>query len=103
MDPSSGRRSIDDIEQAVWGWRPRAVLRRTNWLYRVDALRSNDVDHLNLLWSNVILQRETAMQFLIWGFILTHLKRNASSREIKLRCTVLLLIVLHIAQACISE
>jgi preprotein translocase subunit SecY len=63
MDPSSESRSIEDIEQAVWGWRPCAVLRRTNWLYRIDALRSNDIDHLNLLWSNVIIQRETAVQF----------------------------------------
>ena len=103
MDPSSESHSIEDIEQAVWGWRPRAVLRRTNWLYRIDALRSNDVDHLNLLWSNVIVQRETAVQFLIWGSILTHLKRNGSSRRIKLRCSVLLPIVIGIAQASISE
>ena len=61
MDPSSELRSIHDIEQALWSWRPRAILRRTNWLYRVDALRSNDVDHLNLLWSNVIVQREYAI------------------------------------------
>ena len=61
MDPSSERRSTHDIDQAVCGWRPRAILRRTNWLYSVDALRSNDVDHLNLLWSNVIVQREYAM------------------------------------------
>ena len=87
----------------VWSWSPRAILRRTNWLYRVDALRSNDVGYLNLLWSNVVILREYVMQFLVWAFILTHLKVNDTSEEIKLRCSNLLPIIIHISQACISE
>ena len=65
MESTSEQDSVDEIERAVSLWRPRAVLRRTNWMYRVDALRPLDIDHLHLLWDNVIILREYALQFLI--------------------------------------
>ena len=103
MDSSSEQDSVDEIERAVSLWRPRAVLRRTNWMYRVDSLRPLDIDHLHLLWDNVIMLREYALQFLIWGSVLSHLKVFGESDYIRGRCSDLLPIILHLSQACVSE
>ena len=62
-----------------------------------------DVHHLHLLWDNVVLLREYALQFLVWGSVLSHLKGFGTSDEIKERCSNLLPIVLHISHACVSE
>ena len=99
MEYSSEHDSVDYIERDVSSWSPRAVLRRTNWMYHVDAIHPLNVDHLHLPWDNVVLLREYALQFLIWGFVLSHLKFFGSSDEIKHRCSNLLPIVLRISQA----
>ena len=97
MESSSEQGSVDEIERAVVLWRPRAVLRQTNLMYRVDALRPLDVDHLHLLWDNVIILRKYTLQFLIWGSVLSHLKVFGASHYIRDRCSDRLPIVLHIS------
>ena len=67
MNQASDEHTIDHIERSVSSWYPWAVLRRTNWLYRVDALRPADVHHLTLLWDHVVIMREYAMQFSVWA------------------------------------
>ena len=42
--------SLVDIESELETWRPRDVLRRTNWLYRVDALRNYDRREMSIIW-----------------------------------------------------
>ena len=42
--------SIDNVEQGLHSWYPRDILRRTNWLYRVDALRPHDMREMSVLW-----------------------------------------------------
>ena len=41
---------IDQHERAVRWWYPRDILRRTNWLYRVDGLRPLDRREAGMLW-----------------------------------------------------
>ena len=61
---------IDDVEQSISQWRPRDVLRRTNWLYRVDALRPRDVREMDTLIQLVDLYQTHAEEFVIWGHAL---------------------------------
>jgi hypothetical protein len=46
---------VSDVEDAIDEWYPRALLRRTNWLYRVDALRPSDVRDMNVLLHSIQL------------------------------------------------
>ena len=62
---------IDNVEQSVREWRPRDVLRRTNWLYRVDALRPRDIREMNTLKELVELYQTYAEQFVLWAQTLT--------------------------------
>ena len=103
MDYSSEHDSVDEIEHDVSYWRSPAVLCRTNWIYRIDALRPLDVDHLHLLWDNVVILRKYVLQFLVRGSVLSHLQVFGASDNIKHCCSNLLPIVLHISQACVSE
>ena len=40
---------VSDFDDAIDQWYPRAVLRRTNWLDRVDALRPGDIREMGVL------------------------------------------------------
>lgn len=60
--------SEEDIESELESWRPRDILRRTNWLYRVDALRNYDIREMSVLWKLTELYRDYATQFLIWAY-----------------------------------
>ena len=57
MEPSNESRRVDEIERALSRWDPRAILRRTNWLYRVDVLRPNDVNYFNMLQDIILFFR----------------------------------------------
>ena len=57
--------SVDDIKHYVNNWYPREVLRRTNWFYRVDALRPHDIREMNILWELCGLLKNYATQFII--------------------------------------
>ena len=46
-------------------WYPRDILRRTNWLYRIDALRPHDRREMQVLWDLTWLFQEYATQFLL--------------------------------------
>ena len=73
MDASSRSNSLARIESYFSRWHPRAVLRRTNWLYRVDALYLNDVTYLDTLQDNIVLLRDYPSQFRIMATVLSHL------------------------------
>ena len=60
--------SEEGIESELESWRPRDILRRTNWLYRVDALRNYDIREMSVLWKLTELYRDYATQFLIWAY-----------------------------------
>ena len=44
-----GNQDVDEIEVNVCQWYPHDLLRRTNWLHRVDALRIHDIREMRLL------------------------------------------------------
>ena len=49
-------------------WVPRDVLRRTNWLYRVDALRIHDLREMHNLWEICNLFEKYASMFVAWAY-----------------------------------
>ena len=49
-------------------WVPRDVLRRTNWLYRVDALRIHDLREMHNLWEMCNLFEKYASMFVAWAY-----------------------------------
>ena len=57
--------SVNDIESELETRRPRDVSRRTNWLYRVDALRNYDRREMSVIWELTELCRGYNTQFII--------------------------------------
>ena len=70
MSDNDEESSIDDIDDELNNWYPRDVLRRTNWLYRVDALRPHDMREMDTLWELCELCKDYATQFIIWAYSL---------------------------------
>ena len=60
--------SIDDVESHLEQWFPRNILRRTNWLYQVDALRPHDIREMNIIWELCEDFECYARQFIIWAY-----------------------------------
>ena len=46
---------IDDEDHPFQRWYPRDILARTNWLYRVDALRPHDRREMTVIAELTIL------------------------------------------------
>ena len=42
--------NINNIENGLNSWYPCGILRRTNWPYRVDALRNHNIREIQILW-----------------------------------------------------
>ena len=59
--------SIESITDNLTQWYPRDILRRTNWLYRMDSLRNHDVREMSLLWEITELFQDYATSFLVWA------------------------------------
>ena len=94
---------VSNIENVVSQWHPRDVLRRTNWLYRVDALRPRDVRDMSVLMDLVILCQTHAQQFVIWGYSLRFASRRHNSDIRSSRYKKISLLVLQMAQLFLSE
>ena len=58
--------SIGNFTTELSEWFPRDILRRTNWLYRIDALRNHDIREMNLIWELADLCQFYAQAFLLW-------------------------------------
>jgi hypothetical protein len=59
--------SIDNLSNELSEWYPRNIVRRTNWLYRIDTLRNHDIREINLIWKVADLCQFYALDFLIWA------------------------------------
>ena len=70
--------SIVDIDNHLSEWYPRDVLRRTNWLYRVDALRPHDIREMAILNELCELLECYATQFIIWAYSLRAIIHNTT-------------------------
>ena len=70
--------SIDDVDQAIQTWYPRDILRRTNWLYRVDALRPHDLREMSVLWELTQTFRYYATLFIAWAYSIRSVISNSS-------------------------
>jgi len=60
---------VDDLDDMVRRWHPRRILRRTNWLHRIDALRVHDIREMNILWEVASICLEQCYQFVIWAYV----------------------------------
>ena len=99
----SSDEDVDDIENAIRSWHPREVLRRTNWLYRVDALRPLDIREMNLLLDLIYLHQMYAQQFVIWGYSLKRISLQRNQIANPSRLSSLIQLVLKMAQLFLSE
>ena len=72
-----------NVESYIQNWYPREILRRTNWLYRVDSLRMHDVREMNIMWELACLFKYYATQFLLWSFLLAKKMRQTINDSIK--------------------
>ena len=60
---------MEDLDDMIRRWHPRAILRRTNWLHRIDALRVHDIREMNILWEVVSICLKHCNQFVIWAYV----------------------------------
>ena len=70
MSYNDDESSVEETENELNNWYPRDVLRRTNWMYRVDALRPHDIREMSSLWELCVIYKDYAIQFLIWAYSL---------------------------------
>ena len=78
--------NIGQLQQDIRWWYPRQRLRRTNWLYRIDALRLYDQREITFLNSLGSIFFEYSTIFLSWGYTLqTILQRMSSPAKKSLR------------------
>ena len=57
--------SIDDFTNGLSEWYSRNILRRTNWLHRIDALHNHDICEMSLIWEVAELCQFYPLTFLI--------------------------------------
>ena len=94
---------IDDIEAAISRWRPRDVLRRTNWLYRIDALRPRDVREMQLFLELVHLYQDYAEMFIGWGHALNFVSEQSSPYQSRARINEIISTIVEMSMYLLSE
>ena len=85
MDKSVHTQQVNEIEETVQTWYSQSVLRRTNWLYTVDALRPNNIIYLNVSWEIMELLRDYATHFMLMGTVLQFVKTRGASESLRNR------------------
>ena len=58
-------------------WIPRDILRRTNWLYRIDALRNHNMRGMQVIWELTEIRERYTTQFIIWAYAIKVFLQNA--------------------------
>ena len=56
---------LDDFYNVGRRWHPQAILCRTNWLHRIDALQVHDMREMTILWEVALLCLEQCNQFVL--------------------------------------
>ena len=77
---SMNEEDIEDAERQIRWWYPRQILRRTNWLYRVDSLRIYDTREMGVLWYLSQQYLEFATMFHTWEAVLLSCARSCCER-----------------------
>ena len=94
---------VSDIEDAVDEWLPRAALRRTNWLYRVDALRPRDYRDMSCVYDAINMCQSYAKQCIIWGNVLRFFRNRIMTEDMSCRIQKIEQIVIQMAHLFYSE
>ena len=94
---------VSDVEDAIDEWYPRAVLRRTNWLYRVDALRPSDVRDMHELLQSIQLCQAHAQQFVIWANVLRFIRSRRMCEDTSRRFRLVDQLIMQMAHLFLSE
>ena len=83
-------------------WYPRDLLRRTNWLHRVDALRIHDIREMRLLWEATSMIQDHCHMFVIWANVIMSVI-NSSSNGVANHLHKVLETIMSILQMLLSE
>ena len=100
MESDQNNRDEDDMSSI---WLPRQVQNRTNWLYRMDALRPHDINEMNILWELVCVFKDYAIQYLIWAHILVRKIKESRSGSIRIKTRKVLKLVRSMVQLLWAE
>ena len=68
-----------DDESFLRNWYPRDIASRTNWLYRIDALRMHDIREMHIIWDLMNLYKHYATQFLIWATVVSSVLHSTTN------------------------
>ena len=58
---------VEEVNEILHQWYPRHVLRRTNWMYRLDSLRPRDTCEMSGFLDLAVLLRNYASHLFLWG------------------------------------
>ena len=83
-------------------WYPRDLLRRTNWLHRVDALRIHDIREMRLLWEATSMIQDYCHMFVIWANVIMSVI-NSSTNGVGNHLHKVLETIMSILQMLLSE
>ena len=84
-------------------WHPRAILRRTNWLHRIDALRVHDMREMDLLWEVARMCLEQCNIFVLWAYVVKTVIHSSMDNIFKTRLKRVLDLIIEILQLLCSE
>ena len=84
-------------------WIPRDILRRTNWLYRIDALRNHDIREMQMIWDLTELCEGYATQFIMWSYAIKAFIQNAVDVVIVNKLQSLLTLMIKLIEILWSE
>ena len=88
----------NDDEEMNTIWLPRQVQNRTNWLYRIDALRPHDIREMNIIWELVCILKDYAIEYHIWAHILVRKIKQTRSGSIRIKTRKVLKVAISMMQ-----
>ena len=95
--------AVDGVDGLVRHWHPRAILRRTNWLHQIDALRVHDIREMNLLWEIASICLEQCNQFVLWVYVVKHVIDTSFDTVYQQHLKGVLDVIIDILQLLCSE
>ena len=90
--------STVDIERELQLWYLRTILRRTNWLHRIDALRPHDIREMNILWDLSEICHGYATQFVIWAYSIRSIISITNDNDYKQKLESIVKLILKLIE-----
>ena len=100
-DDDDSEQSNEDLSQI--SWLPRDLLRRTNWLYRVDALRIHDMREMYQLWDICNLFERYATMFIAWAYSIKAIMSTSTDNIVTSKLNNIFIIITKLIEMFWSE